>query len=275
MPDDLIKTIKELAHRTSEDYILLGKPMNGTLLAVWQEGDVENEEILKRICEQANQNVYLALFHDDIIDNSNIQFDLADFDSVREHIQTSEKAMKDYQTPPDDFRSLLELLVTPASDEGAASDGVKVAELHAMVEYRDAFRKFDSGLETLKTAEAQAAEGAFNQMAHDAKLMVTRGESLGDIAKIAARSVGEMNIDMTKVARAYDLIHRELVHSGFRVKTGFTKVSALRINSNADMLKPAQTFALSIEKVATLEEMRSKIAGILKAFDKVIKSENK
>lgn len=275
MPDDIIQTIKDLAHRTSEDYLLLGKPMNGTLLAIWQEGDVENEEVLKRVCEQANQNVYLALFHDDTIDNTNIQFDLADFDTVQEHIQTSEKAMKDYQTPPDDFRSLLELLVTPSADERTANDNVKVAELHAMVEYRDAFRKFDSGLETLKTAETQAAEGAFNQMAHDAKLMVTRGESLGDIAKVAARSVGEMNIDMTKVARAYDLIHRELVCSGFHVKTSFTKVSALRINNNADVLKPAQTFALSIEKVAALEEMRVKIAGILKAFDKVIKSENK
>lgn len=269
MPE-LIQDIKDLAHQVSEDYLLLGEPMNPALLSLHEEGKIANDEILKRVCEQANSNVYLALFHDEDTDRSNIQFDLADFEKVSEQIQTSEQAMKDYQTPPEDFRSLLELAIVPTEGE---SPSVKLAALREAVEYRDAFRKFHSQVEVMRNSEIQSAENAFNKMAHEAKLMVVRGDSIGDIAKIASRGAQELGLDQVKVAKAYDLIHRELVRSGFHVKTGFTKLSSMRVNTNADVLQASQEFALSLEKVAAIQEMDRNVSRVLESFDKLIKTE--
>ena len=39
---EIIKQIKELAHKVSEDYLLFGKSMNDALVLSVQSGDIEN-----------------------------------------------------------------------------------------------------------------------------------------------------------------------------------------------------------------------------------------
>lgn len=267
---DIIQKIKDLAHKVSEDYLLFNKDMNESLSDLFQDGSIENLEILKRICEQANQNVYLALFHDPDVDNSNIVFDIAEFDKVSLNKKKSEEAMKDYNTPPKDYRSQLELIVESVPTE--KSEGEKLGELSEVIEYKNSLSNLLNRVGIMKSAEAKVAEESLNKMAHDAKILVSNGDSLGDIAKLAARHVKE-NIggDAIKIARCYDIIHKDLVKSNFNVKTGFTKISSNTINKNSFILKPVEEFSMSTAKIAGFSEMEENLKKVLNAFNNTIK----
>ena len=103
--------------------------------------------------------------------------------------------------------------------------------------------------------------------------MISNGESIGDIAKIASRYVKDMGLDPMKIAAAYDVIHKDLIGDGFTVKTGFTKMSSLRINKNAEMLKPVDQLIMSLEKIAATTEMLQNVNKTVAAFNKVISEE--
>jgi len=272
---NLVDSIKNIAHKASENYLLTGDDMNDTILSSYYEGDVDNLEVLKRICELANQNVYLSLYQNEETDKSNISFDLANFNKLKDEILKSEKAMENYATPPSDFRSLLTLIVgnDVGNIEQAPDAGEKLAEFQKLGNYRNAFEAFISDIESLRYNEVQSAEKAFLKMAHDAKLMISNGESIGDIAKIASRYVKDMGLDPMKIAAAYDVIHKDLIGDGFTVKTGFTKVSSLRINKNAEMLKPVDQLIMSLEKIAATTEMLQNVNKTVAAFNKVISEE--
>jgi len=267
---DLISIIKELAHEVSEKYLIAGADMNDQLIDLYQKGEIENEEVLKRVCEQANQIVYLALFNNPEVDNSNIKFDMADSAKVLDESKENEEAMINYAIPPEDYRSTMFDLVISTDREKTA--GEKLAELNDIVEKRNTIKNFLTKVEIMKTAEEHIAENSFEKMAHDAKMLVTQGESIGDISKIATRHVKEdMEGDFMKVAKSYNMIHKNLRDSGFHVKTGFTKLSSRTINSRSEMLEPVREFAFSLAKIAGLAEMHETITKRLSVFDKVIK----
>jgi hypothetical protein len=246
--------------------------MNDSLVDLYHEGEIENTEVLKRICEQANQNVYLALFHNPETDKSNIKFDLANFDKISEVVSESEEAMKDYYTPPKDFRTELEIAVAPKSTETSESE--KLSELNEAVEYRQVFRNFLNRIEIMKTAEYHLAEESLNNMADDAKIMIHNGESIGDISKIATKFVKEnLEGDFVKVAKCYDYIYKTFIESGFHPKTGFTKLSSQKINEKSEVLKPVKDFSHSIAKIAGLVEMEKNIKKVLGIFDTGIQKE--
>ena len=269
---ELIRKIKDSAHRVSEDYLLMNKNMNESLEDLIKEGSVENEEILKRICEHSNQNVYLSLYNDPDVDSSNILFEVADFSKVAHILKESEQAMNDYNTPPEDFRKGLDVVIMYISNNSSNSGNEKLAELNELVQYRDVLTAFVSKIEMMKTAEVNNAEQAFNEMANDAKTMVANGSSLGDISKIASRFVKE-NIggDFMKIAQCYNLINDELIKSNFSVSTTFTKLSSQRINPGSRMLAPVKDFSDSITKIAGLEEMENSVRERLAVFNKTIK----
>ena len=268
---ELIQKIKDSAHRVSEDYLLMNKNMNESLEELIKEGSVENEEILKRICEHSNQNVYLSLYNDPDVDSSNITFEVADFSKVAHILKESEQAMNDYNTPPEDFRKGLDVIIMDISNN-STSGNEKLAELNEVVQYRDTINAFISKIEMMKTAEVNNAEQAFNEMANDAKVMVANGSSLGDISKIASRFIKE-NIggDFMKIAQCYNIINEELVKSNFSVSTTFTKLSSQRVNPASRMLIPVKEFSDSITKIAGLEEMEINARERLAVFNKTIK----
>lgn len=271
MPE-IIDTIKELSHKIAEDYLLVQAPMTDAVIDLYDSGLIENEEIAKRVCEHANQNVYLAKFHDPNIDKSNIKFELADSKEVGDHIKKSENEMKDYLLPPNDFRNSEPSPVATAAATEVADDSanIKLAALNECQTYLQLYERLHNRMEIIKNAAAAEAEDAFNKMANDAKVMVAGGDSIGDIAKIAARCVEIDGLNMEKVARAYDIIHRELVNSGFHVKTEFTKISSMRVNTESEMLKPVRAFAVAIEKVAAATEMCDGIQKKVDAFSSMI-----
>lgn len=269
---ELNDQIKNTAHDIAENYLLTQSNMNDALLELYQGGEIENLAILKRICELANQNVYLSLYQDEDTDKSNLKFDIVDFDKLKTEVKKGENAMDKYRTPPKDFRSLLTIVVgaEPEKVPALSNDGEKLAELQNVSRYGNAIAAFVSDIESLRCHELQNVEKAFEKMSHDTKLMVSNGESLGDIAKMAGRYVKDVGFDYMKVAAAYEVINNTLKDSGFNVKTEFTKISSFKINNNADMFKPVSSFITSIEKVAALNDMLENLGNTLSAFKKVI-----
>jgi hypothetical protein len=287
MSEDIIKSIKDIAHSVSEDYLLFKKNMNDAIVDHYLNGEIENDEIVKRICEQANQNVYLGMFNDDSVNKANITFELADFNQIIPIIRESEKAMNELKTPPVDFRTKGNLAhaVTPVQNETGPeaeenetgpksfSEFAKQSELHTVIQFRNTLKNFLEKVAMMKCAEEKAAEEAFGRMRHDAKIVVAKGDSLGDLAKIAARSVKEVGGNFTKVAQAYEDIRKELVENNFHVNIEFTKLSSMRINQKAEILKPVNDFSLAMAKIAGFTEMQQNLSRVLVVFNKTITEE--
>jgi len=273
----MIEAIKNTAYDIAEDYLLTNTDMNDALLELYRNGDIENLSVLKRICETANQNVYLSLYQNEDTDKTNIKFDLADYDSLKKEIKKGENDMERYQTPPTDFRQLLTLAVGTAPEDipSLPEGGEKRAELQKVSRYKDTFEAFVSDVESLYHHEMMNTERSFQQMEKEAKIMVANGESLGDIAKIASRHVRDQGFDFMKVAAAYNVIQKNLEQNNFKIKTGFTKMSSLRINANAPTLKPVDEFIQSIEKAAALNEMLTNLGNTLSAIKNFVIKEAK
>jgi len=278
--NDIIQNIKDIAHRVSEDYLLTGKDMNGALVQAYQNGEIENEEVLKRICEIANQNVYLSLFNDPSINKANITFHIVDFSNIIPMVRESEKAMSELNTPPNDYRS--KGLKNEEDKEGEGHEGEQAEELasnvektgnlNTIVQYRDTIKNFIDKVASLRVSEEQSAESAFNQMGHDAKILVGKDESLGDMSKLAtvfAKEIGAPRF--MKVAEAYDEIDKSLTSNGFKVRTDFTKLSSLKVNHGAEFFRPVKEYILSIEKIAGFNEMEQSARRALDIFNSYIK----
>ena len=265
----IIRRIKNIAHEVSEGYLLFDRSMNEAILQKFDDGEIDNTEILKRICEHANQNVYLSKFNDG--DRSNILFNIADYDLIKENIDESEQSMELYDTPPEDFRSALQMVVEgvekTASLETEKLSGESVNEAN---EFRNRYASFANVVGMMKTASEAELESGFNLMYHDAKRIVANGDSLGDMAKIASRCAIEDGVNPNGVMKAYSIIEEELNGSGYNVRNDFTKTSSLKINHQSIALRPIKEMALAIEKIAALEEMKANLDNITKAFDKVI-----
>ena len=257
--------------------------------------EIENEEVLKRICEHVNQNVYLSLFNDQSINKANITFEVADIKTILPVIRESEKAMNDFATTPPDYRNALNNTVrtkpevntpSPATsfdNEGEMSSDYggnmettveKAASFYAATQYCNSTKNLLNKIASLRCAEEQAAEKAFDKMAHDARILVAKGDSIGDISKIASRFAKEIGADFVKTARAYDMIHKDLLANNYNVKEEFTKISSLKINHDANLLVPVREFALSMEKIAGFSEMEQNISKVVSAFERIIKKGN-
>ena len=281
---ELIQHIKDLSHKVSEDYLLFGKDMNDNLVELYENGEIENEEVLKRICEHSNQNVYLGLFNNPSVNKGNITFKIADFNTIIPIIRESETAMNILNTPPEDFRAKLSTAETKNNElENADEDNEatevpnlkKFAGLETAIYYRNVLKEFSDKIAMMKCAEEKMAEEAFDKMAHDSRVLVARGDSLGDLSKIAARSIIEKGGDFTKVAQAYDIIKKDLEDNNYNVHTEFTKISSMHINHKSKLLQPVHTFSDSIMKIAGFNEMNKNLLSTIEVFDKEIKKEIK
>lgn len=275
---DIIQHIKEIAHKVSEDYLLLGKDMNGELVKLYENGEIENEEVLKRICEFANQNVYLGLFNDPHINKANITFKIADFNFILPIIKESEKAMNTLNAPPADYRKDLSSMINTErenfdedNDATEVPNLKKFADINTAIYYRNVLKDFFDKIAMMECNEEKIAEDSFNKIVHDARILVAKGDSLGDLSKIAARSIQEKGGNFIKIAQVYDFIYKDLIENNFDVNTEFTKISSLHIKHDSEILKPVHAFSEAVEKIAALNEMKSNITKTLDVFNHTIK----
>ena len=254
---ELKDIIKNASLKASEGYLLLNRNMDDIILDEAVQNSL-NDEIVKRICEQSNQNVYLSLFHDGNTDKSNITFDIANFDKIVNQLRKSENDMKDYNTSPNSFKSDLGPMFfsggnTVNSDLDLENE--KLSHLNS-VEFESAkYTKLLSRLETMKVAEMNSATDSFNEVFHQSKKLTHDGESIADMAKIAMRSMQGEDLEIMKIAKVYDLISNELKNNGYAVNEEITKTSSLTVNKDSDTLKPIKSYMLSLSKIAGISDM--------------------
>jgi hypothetical protein len=257
---DIISSIKAMAHKVSEDFLLLGGNMNDAIVELHRSGQIENDEVLKRVCEHANQNVYLAILYNPQTDRSAIKFDLADYGQIKSTLNQSEKDMQTYEAPPTDYRKdsdifpdNLDSVTITIKGDGAQT---KTAALETAIAQRASLNGFASRIEAIRHSEVNNVERLFTKIANDTKLMVVNNESIADIAKIAVNHVRSLGLGkLEKVASVYDTIHKELVASGYHVNTEFTKISSLKPRADSEMLQPVVEMVSSLEKIAGFDEM--------------------
>lgn len=267
---DLADKIKEAAHTVSEDYLLNHISMNDSIF-LRASNESFNSEIVKRICELANQNVYLSLFNDPSINKANIQFELADYSQISDKLQKSENDMKEYKLVPKGFKT--QLAFDRAKKEALSQVDFQQKKLASLDELHYGKHKFElllDSLETIKTASEEDAKEAFGRLFNDSKLLVAQGDSIADMAKIAMRHVKDNGFEMIKIARAYDLISAELKNNGYTVNEELTKMSSLAINKESKLLEPAIDYVVNIEKVAGLHEMCKNVKTTIELFDRAI-----
>lgn len=273
---DMLDTIRRIAHKAAEDYLVKGASMEATILA--ELDDEANSEIIKRISELANQNVYLSKYNNPNVNRGTISFDMANSDNIISELQQSESSMDDYLISPNDFRDDLDIAVAVPSTvfepemPDVMSGTEKVAALREISDSRESFEKLLAQVNTMKFAEYRSMEAAFNEMEKSAKAMVFNGDSIGDIAKIAMLSVdADKNVRM-KIAAIYDEIATNLRKSGFLVRDDITKLSSLSINRNSPIVRPAQEFALSLQKYAAFNEMAENLKTMITLYGTCEKS---
>lgn len=264
----MVDKIRDIAYSVVEAYTKNKTPLNDAILHV--SDTIDNDEVLKRICELVNQNVYLSLFHTPGIDRSNISFDLADFAALQKEINKRKLAMNDYASAPEDHKRTLTITVVPVEAPSTVDKTAAINDKYRLMAERDCLKKLANMLGMIKTSEIKSVEQHYNKILQDSLSIVHQGESLGDMAKLASRNIAEHGMDPTKVMEIYSDIANLISNEGYHVNTEFTKTSSQKINPRSELLQPSKEIALSIEKVASINEMLSKVNRFIEAYGKLI-----
>jgi predicted regulator of amino acid metabolism with ACT domain len=262
----MIDKIRDIAYAVVEAFTKNKTPLNDAILQV--SDTIENEEVLKRVCELVNQNVYLSLFHAPGADRSNIVFDVADFEKIKQGMSK----MNDYAIAPSDFRKTLTITAVPVEMEPMVDKTAVINNKYQLLEERDSLKRAADVFLLMKTAEINSVEENFNKLLKDSIAIVHQGESLGDMAKIASRNVIEMGLSPEKVMSIYSDVSKLIANEGYHVREDFTKISSQKINPKSEILQPSKEIALSIEKIGALNQMLNKINTIIEGYNVVIKS---
>lgn len=260
--------IRDIAYAVVEAYTKNKTPLNEAILHI--SDTIDNDEVLKRVCELANQNVYLSLFHTPGIDRSGISFDVADYATLQKEINKRKLAMNDYASAPEDHKKTLTITVVPVEAPATIDKTAAIHNKYRLIAERDCLKKLANMLGMIKTSEIKSVEQHYNQILQDSLSIVHQGESLGDMAKLASRNIVEHGMNPTKVMELYSDVAQLISNEGYHVNTEFTKTSSQKINPRADILQPSKEIALSIEKVASINEMLSKVNKFIEAYGTLI-----
>lgn len=247
--------IRSLGYAAAQDFLVKKADLNRTIAGLCRG---ENEEFTKRVCEQANQQVYLTLFNRPGSNRGNIKFNPATPDGVNAELRSQEEAMNDYATTPKDFRQ------KTASDfdfkpEIAPASNEKRNILQKIAAVESKLQLLRSSMVTMKVACERDAMDKIAGMHRNTRAMIVHGESLGDIAKIACRSVSDQGFDHMKVAAAMNYIGTEIAKEGLKVSHEFTKISSMPVSNRNPMNVLAREYVESVEKTAGFDDI---IAGI-------------
>jgi len=268
-------SINEISYNASQAYMLTkADPSEFIKTAASHSG--MNHEMVKRVCEKTNQNIYLKLFEDPSTNRARIEFPMADYEKISSELDTEGSAMKDYNVTPSDFRSSIEKDASATMEKTASAEmsqhdiaQQKNVYMHKVASYRNSVQLLRNSVETLKIASLRDAELALGEMHDISRGMVINGNSLGDITKIACKNVISSGFSHEKVAACLNYIGTALVKEGLAVDTGFTKISSAPADKNHPMNTLAVAYAIAIEKTAGFEEMIAGIDGRISHLNKL------
>jgi len=276
----MLEEIKKIAGQISENYILKDINMTSAIAEAAKRNKL-NTEIIKRICELANQNTYLSLFSSTPENRGNISFDLADSEKVINKLKEHNMGENDYLTTPTDYRMGLADVLSDDDDKPAVEvkeDPVikKIRELSEKVKINEKLKALLSTIKSLESSEKSSIENNILKVSNDCKALVFNGESFGDMAKLALRFTKEKGFNLEKTAKLYTVVQDYLKNKGFNVKEGLTKISSMKTDINADIFKPLEEYHRGLMKIAGFAEMRRNLETITENITKTIleKEEN-
>lgn len=164
--------IASLAYKASEGYIQNKADLNATIRDSYLSGEIENTEVLKRVCEEANKATKLAILQDSIAGGTVI-FNYATPEKVMGNIDTS---LSDYMVAP-------KSAAMPIEVEKVASDPEVRREAIALGRNME---KFASQLRQESLRSEGSAAKALIKVATMARDYIYAGGSVPDLCKIAA-----------------------------------------------------------------------------------------
>jgi len=274
--------IKQMAYDAATTFLNEGVELNDTIGSMYSEDLIENPEILKRVCEAANNTVYMTMFKNKNVDRSQIKFPLADAQHLLNLIDQENGPM--IENTPIDY--LVEPRLTVVTKTASLDEGLeKIANVNTenessskrklaiqkMAQIESTAKNLVYSLEIVKTAAERNAESLLNDYVSHGIDTISSGESFADMTKIAMRSVvdnfGETGITIVKKASQHAL--GKLKSRGFKTNNELTKISSEVINGDNELCCTSNDLVLELEKAAACTELINSIKktqGLIKGI---------
>lgn len=255
----MLDEIKKLAGSVSEAYLTKKAPMTDAIVIIAKSNKL-NEELIKRLCEIANQNTYLSLFHGSKDGRGNIEFDLADAAKVIEKIKELDMGNEDYLKTPRDYRLGDEedeededtIVAEPDDDKSLVE---RVNDLNKKTRMNDRLTVLLSAIKSMKAQEELDAERNVLKLSSYCKNTITTEQSFADMSKLALRYSKDRGFGVEKTAGILSYIQEDLESSGHKLNKELTKLSSMPINPGAEMFRPIEGYNMNLVKLAGLDQL--------------------
>jgi len=260
------ETIKKIAVKVSDDYTLKNVDMNESIKEIASK-EKFNDEVIRRICEIANQNTYLNIFNNKPSERGNIIFDLANSKLIIDKLKEASMADNDYILAPKDFRSELVELgqdVERIGDISLDPFKQKLVEI-GNIDLNERLKALLSTAKALEAEEKRNAADTVIKISSYCKNLVHGSESLADMSKLALKYSQKRGYSLQKTAKLYGVIGEELGKQGHNTTKGFTKLSSLKVDMKSDVYKPLEDYHQSLMKIAGFKDMAKNIKEVLDA----------
>lgn len=249
---DLKSMISDKAYKVASKYIVNDTPMNETLKELFLAGDILNQEVLQRICEEANKHVYLHIFKN-TDDRSNINFPLADKEKIMSEIGNNINDIRDFQAPPRKYNTSSEKIAS-VEKKVTREDMLKVA---SELEYtKKNIDNFLNHIHYEKTASDLRAQNYISKLSSMIHSDIGYGESVPDMAKVAShaayRYTGNKDFSI-KIAEFVSEYANEMDEKGHKVDFETEKIASDNITINSD--------SEFVQSIRDLSDEMCKIAG--------------
>ena len=247
-------TIKEISQKVAEGYLLFGNGTNDEISTLYNSGEIENKEVLKRVCELVNQNIYLSLINNPETDRSNIVFDKAMYDSI---INGKEVGMDAYKTQPKDYKDGMYEIVHVAEQIKVASPSD-----YEIRNYSNRLTNMSNSLKSVIADCEKVAEQSYAEIKRNVKNSSHSNESIDDMTKLASDYLTDFGYGHDKIASAFSLIEKELSLTGVVLNKGITKVASESINFDSEFFSPIEKLASSIDMITAANEVIENVEAL-------------
>lgn len=265
--ENLLRIIHNGANKVTEEYLKKGVDPNTTIVSLISTGDIENEEILARICEKANQNIYLSIFKN-TKDRSKIIFPTANKEDFAEFFKGEESV---YNNTPKDYKEGFDTKLASK----APSEFDKINQVNEIVSFRNKLAHFAKKIEGMCNDELVAQERYAKDFEKVANDIVMTGQSILDYSKLAGVVI-ESKTDLSpkpfheKVAS----IVEDYQNRGITLKDNFTKLANSVPDPDSSLYKSPVKYVESMAKTAALADIGMAVLERVELLDLVLENES-
>jgi hypothetical protein len=246
--------IAKYAYDAADKFIRHKIAMNDTIHEQATKNSL-NSEVVKRVCEEANKNVYLAMFKSDGVDKTKIEFPRAEDSTILSKIQADNSDVADYILPPG---KPVTPVLSPASDEMPARELSSAGTRDALYETMNKIKNMLSSVQTMMSQEKKASEQNYQKLYGSLKKLAHH-ESYGDICKLAMRFSAYAELDSKASS---EILKYAGDHLGKEVALRFdiTKTADGTLDPAFPLFQEFEACVHSIEKVAGWTELEANLS---------------